>query len=58
MTIIKITSASQLPRWLLEPLPGETPEQAAARIRNTYGVEPRAYQLGKHVFFEHPKAQT
>lgn len=56
MTIIKITSASQLPRWLLEPLPGETPEQAAARIRAKFGAEPKAYQLGSRVFFEHPRA--
>lgn len=39
-TVIPITNAKQLPTWLYEPRPDETLEQAVARIREKYHVDP------------------
>lgn len=57
MIVVQITNNNQLPRWIFEPLPNETVEQAAARIEAKYPGKPiTVYMLKGRAFIAHPEA--
>lgn len=57
MIVVQITNNNQLPRWIFEPLPNETVEQAAARIEAKYPGKPiTVYMLKGRAFIQHPEA--
>lgn len=60
MKIITLTNVKQLPRWLRLPLPGESVEQAHARLEKQTGKPVQVYQVGNLHFFaeEKPDAEA
>lgn len=58
ITTVPIASSKQLPRWIFEPRPGETIEQAAARIAALYPGKPvTVYVLAGRAFIQHPESE-